>query len=108
MARKTKANEGVAHFSMTGELTIFIAQPMKELLMPLIAGNNEIEIDLSHVTEVDGAGMQLMIAAKREAILQGKSLRYVGHSKPVLDMLDLCDLVGFFSDPVVIPSQTRR
>jgi len=76
--------------------------------MPVIAGNNEIEIDLSHVTEVDGAGMQLLIAAKREAILHGKSLRYVGHSKPVLDMLDLCDLVGFFCDPVVIPSQTRR
>ena len=42
--------------------------------------------------------------AKREAATRGKTLRFAHHSAPVLDLLDLCDLSGFFGDPVVILS----
>lgn len=103
MARKSKAaTQEIAQLPIEGELTIFVVQEMKEAILPVIANNDEIEIDLSNVTEVDGAGMQMMASIKLEAILQGKTLRYVGHSKPILDMLDLCDLGGFFGDQVVM------
>jgi anti-anti-sigma factor len=104
MARKNKATKEIFQLPIEGEMTIFIAQQLRDTLMPAIAQSDEIEIDLSRVTEVDAAGMQLMISAKLEAILRGKTLRYVGHSKPVLDMIDLCDLGSFFGDQVVMAS----
>jgi anti-anti-sigma factor len=101
MARKSKQ---VMQFPIEGEMTIFMVQELREAIMPAIAQNNEIEIDLTRVTDIDAAGLQLMVAIKLEAILRGKTLRYVGHSKPVLDMIDLCDLGSFFGDQVVMAS----
>ena len=43
-----------------------------------------------------------MVMAKREAQAAGKNIRFVRHSDPVLDLIDLCDLSGFFGDPVLI------
>lgn len=106
MARKTKESKDVVHFPIEGEMTIFVAQELREAIMPIISGKSEgeIEIDLSRVTEVDAAGMQLMVSVKLEAILRGKTLRYTGHSKPIMDMIDLCDLGEFFGDQVIIGS----
>lgn len=104
MARKAKANNEILSFPIEGEMTIFVAQELREAIIPVIAGNNEIEIDLSRVTEVDAAGMQLMVSVKLEAILRGKTLRYIGHSKPIMDMIDLCDLGEFFGDQVIMTS----
>lgn len=91
-----------AQFSIEGEMTIFRAAELKALLLPQIEQSQELEIDLSRVSEIDSAGLQLMIAAKLEAILRGKELRFTGHSQPVTDMLDLCDLGSFFGDQIVI------
>jgi len=104
MARKSKKE--VAKFSIAGEMTIFRAQELLKAIMPIITTSDEIEIDMSGVTEVDASGTQLMISIKLEAIMRGKTLRYVGHSKSVLEMLDLCDLGSFFGDPVVIGSKS--
>ena len=108
MSRKNQGSNDIVRFPIEGELTIFTASKLRESMLPLIEKNNEIEIDLSHVTEVDAAAMQLMVSAKLEAILRGKTLRYTGHSKPVLDMIDLCDLGGFFGDQVVITTATSQ
>ena len=107
MARK-KTSTKVARLPIDGEMTIFRASELRAVIMPMIDNNDEIEIDLSRVTEVDGAGMQLMISAKLESILRGKNLHYFGHSKPVLDMIDLCDLGRFFGDQVVFSSPATQ
>lgn len=91
-------------FAIEGEMTIFRAAELKAALLPQIEQAQEIEIDLSRVSEIDSAGLQLMIAAKLEAILRGKQLRFTGHSKAVMEMLDLCDLGSFFGDQIVISS----
>ena len=88
-----------------GEFTIFTAAALKDRLVETLDSNsNDLEIDLAEVTEIDTAGLQLMVMAKREAATRGKTLRFAHHSAPVLDLLDLCDLSGFFGDPVVILS----
>ena len=104
MVRNTNRSNEVV-LPIEGEMTIFLAQELREAIMPLIAGNDEVEIDLSGVTEIDAAGMQLMISAKLEAVLHGKTLRYSQHSRAVMDMIDLCNLGSFFGDQVVIPSE---
>lgn len=103
MARKEKRH--VVKSSIAGEMTIYKAQELLDTIMPLIASADEVEIDLSGVTEVDASGMQLMISLKLESILHGKTLHYVGHSPSVVEMLDLCALGGFFGDQVVIGSK---
>ena len=104
MARNTNQSNEVV-LPIEGEMTIFFAQELREAIMPMIAGNDDIDINLSRVTEVDAAGMQLMISAKLEAVLHGKMLRYSQHSQAVLDMIDLCNLGSFFGDQLVIPSE---
>lgn len=100
MAQKSK--HATAHFSLEGEMTIYRAAELKETIKPHIDHASVIEIDLSKVSEIDSAGLQLLIAAKLEAMIRDKQLHFVGHSKPVLELLDMCDLGGFFGDQVVI------
>jgi len=91
--------------ALCGEFTIFTANENRSRLAEAITGViGDIEVDLGDVTEIDSAGLQLMVMAKREATALGKKLRFTQHSAPVLDLLDLCDLGGFFGDPVVIRS----
>lgn len=92
--------------SIEGELTISRAEELKEVILPAIANNEEIEIDLSHVTEIDAAGLMLMISAKLEAWQCKKTLRFVGHSGQVTEAVDFCGLSTFFGDPIVISSQS--
>ncbi len=105
MSGNEKMDGNAVQFTIAGEMTIFRAAELKAAMLAEIAQAQEIEIDLSRVTEIDSAGVQLMVAAKLEAILRGKELRFSGHSKPVTDMLDLCDLGSFFGDQIVISSQ---
>lgn len=105
MSRTDKTDEKTVQFAVEGEMTIFRAAELKAAMLPEIArAAQEIEIDLSRVTEIDSAGLQLMVAAKLEAILRGKELHFTGHSRPVMEILDLCDLGGFFGDQIVISS----
>lgn len=92
--------------SITGEFTIFTAAELKPMLLDALtsAETAEIDIDLSEVSEIDSSGLQLMVMIKREALVRGKNVRFVRHSDPVLDLIDLCDLSSFFGDPVLIRS----
>lgn len=90
-----------------GEMTIFVAQELKEALTEPLQSASEIEVDLSQVTEIDSAGLQLMLLAKNESKQRGTNIRFIEHSSPVQDILDLTDMVAFFGDPVVIPSQSH-
>lgn len=90
-----------------GEMTIYTAADTKARLMPLLAQCPELQIDLSQVSEMDSAGLQLLILAKRECAQRNGTLRLVGHSPAVLEVLDLCNMTSFFGDPVVISSQTH-
>jgi len=89
--------------AIEGEFTIFTAQELREQLLAALGEGDEIEVDLARVTDMDSAGVQLMVAAKREAADGGKTLRFSGHSPAVVDTLDLCDLLGHFGDPVLMP-----
>jgi len=89
-----------------GEMTISRVAELKEQIMPTLLQAGEVEIDLSGVTEIDAAGMQLMLAAKLESIVRDVKLAFIGHSQVVQDVLDLCDLGSFFGDPMVISSKS--
>lgn len=97
---------GVFRLPISGEMTIFKAAELKELILPIINEHAQIEIELSQVTEIDGAGLMLMISIKQEAWRQDKALRYVRHSAAVTEAVDICNLANFFGDPIVISSRS--
>ena len=104
----TDENSSPPALAISGEFTIFTAADLKPRLLHAVidAESEDVDIDLSEVSEIDSAGLQLMVMTKREALARGKNVRFVRHSDPVLDLVDLCDLSGFFGDPVLIRSQS--
>jgi len=97
----------VIRIEIRGELSIFTAAALRQQLLDALDGETDVEVDLSAVSEMDSAGMQLMVAAKREAGTRNKSLRFTGHSPAVFDILELCDLSGHLGDPLLIQSRSN-
>ncbi len=89
-----------------GEMTVASAAAIRdEILAALAAGlEDEVEVDLSGVSEIDTAGLQIMLQLKRRC---GARLRLVNHSPAVLQILDLSRLGALFGDPVVIRSDEQ-
>lgn len=96
--------EGVCKLGIDGEMSIYTAADLKGQLFPAFHECGEAELDLSRVVEMDTAGLQLLILLKKEAAAAGKAVRFAFHSKAVVEVLDLCNMAGFFGDPVVISS----
>lgn len=99
--KEKKSGEKVS-LNIEGDMTIYRAANLSEDIAQALDSGRDVEIDLSRVSEIDGAGLQLMLAAKRESKERGSSLSFVGHSPVVREVLDLCDLGEYFGDPVVI------
>lgn len=53
--------------TLTGDLTIAAAAETKGQLLQALAGEGPLELDTRQVTEVDAAGLQVLLAALRSA-----------------------------------------
>lgn len=104
MMIRAERKDGLQLLQIEGELSIYTAAELKAQLLPYLAQPGELEIDLAQVSELDGAGLQLLILAKHEAARVGATLRLARHSRAVLEVFDLCNLAAFFGDPLVISS----
>jgi len=86
-------------FRIEGEFTIYraaeLAPAMKAALDEVAAGG-ALEIDLSGVTEMDSAGVQLLMSAKRSAAESGRALRMAGLSPAADDVFRTLQLASHF------------
>ena len=94
--------------SLDADLTIYNAGETKRQLLDAVRSRKTLELDLSRVGEMDTAGFQLLVLAKREAQRLGRTLRIVAHSPAVLDVIEFYNMVAYFGDPVVIPAAERQ
>lgn len=93
---------------ITGDLTIYRAAELKQALLAeltQLANPAPLEIDLSGVTEIDTAGLQLLMLAKKTAQAQQRELRLVAHSPAVTEVFELLNLAAYFGDPLVIAAR---
>lgn len=88
---------------LEGEFTIFRAMELKPVLL---ASPPVDEIDLSGVTEIDTAGVQLLMLAKKTALAQQRNVKLVGHSPAVLEVFELLNVAAYFGDHLVMDSRT--
>lgn len=92
----------INHLPILEDLTIYHAIEHKKKLLDALDRAERLELDLSQVAEIDTAGLQLLILAKREAARLNKGLNITAHSPSVRQTLDFFNLTAFFGDPVVI------
>ncbi|MEV4510072.1 STAS domain-containing protein [Dactylosporangium sp. NPDC049525] len=72
---------------LDGELTIAVAAEQQARLRAFLQqAAGAFEIDLSGVTELDTAGLQLLLAARREAAQRGAALTFLSPSRAVHDV----------------------
>ncbi len=81
-----------AHVTIDGELTIYTAAELSAQWLPRLGATPQMQVDLSQITEMDGAGLQLLIMVTREASRAGTALTLTGHSKAVLETLQISGL----------------
>jgi len=91
--------------ALIGELCVFNAKALKPQLLALLKPSAELEMDLSQVSEVDTAGIQLLLLAKGEAARMACRLDFVRHSEALLDVISLLNLSQDFGDPLLIPAR---
>lgn len=94
-----------AALHIEGELTIFRAMELKPALL---ANPQPLEINLSGVSEIDTAGVQLLMLAKKTAQSAHNELRLVEHSPAVIEVFELLNLSAFFDDPLVMSKGTEK
>lgn len=76
-----------------GDLTIRRVQEMKDVILARLAQTSALELDLAGVTEIDTAGVQLLLMARRAAQASGKQLRLAAHSRAVTALFGLLRIV---------------
>lgn len=86
------------------ELTIYTANHFRELLSEQLPGMTHISVNLSKVTEMDSAGLQLLIAIKN--LSTKYEVKFLEHSSAVTEVLSICGLAGQFNDSVLILRET--
>ena len=84
------------------DLTIYHAAEQMPALLALVAKGGRVEVDLRGVQAIDAAGLQLLILVKREAAGRDTTLRFVGHSEPVREAIELCQLAAALGDPLLL------
>ena len=99
---------GVTHLVIQDEMTIYSVLKHKNTLEHYLQSAHALHINLEAVTEIDSAGLQLLLWLKQVALDKNISLQLVSHSEAVVEVLELLNLTPFFGDPVVISANWTK
>ncbi|UUX94540.1 lipid asymmetry maintenance protein MlaB [Aquabacterium sp. J223] len=92
------------HLRVDGEMTIYRAAELKPQLMAALDQAPAVALDLRGVAEIDTAGVQLLLLARRTAVERQRALHLVNPSTAVMDALRLLDLLPHFGDAIAVPA----
>ena len=93
-----KPADGSCAVHIDGEMTIYTAAEQKAVLFDEIENCDTLALELSGVDEIDSAGIQILMALKRQADQTECKLQLVNPSPSVCEVLDLFKLDIYFSD----------
>lgn len=85
------------------ELTIYTAGIASTTISDALAANHSVAIDLSGVSEIDTAGLQILLVARKEALLRDRKVSFIGHNRIVIECLRLMNLSNFFKFEESLP-----
>jgi len=82
-----------------GPLTIYEVAEFQQQITEAWPEEGELSIDLAGVSEIDTAGLQLLLALRKSL---GEQLTLQQHSNSVIELLDLYQLASLFGDVIVL------
>lgn len=84
--------------TLEGELTIYRAGELKPLLLHALAeaGDGLLRLDLSAVTEIDSAGLQLLMLTRIAGMTSGRHVQLLDPSPEVDELMALLGVDGLF------------
>jgi anti-anti-sigma factor len=92
--------------SIEGDMTVYTAAAVaKQVLVGLTERAATRLLDLSKVSEIDAAGLQILLVARRHAMALGRELQIVAPSPAVGDVLELLQLTALVSSPPAGPAR---
>ena len=107
MTIKVKEKDGVTHIEIKDEMTIYTALEQKKELSQHLKADHELQIDLSEVSEIDSAGLQILLFLKQEASTKNILLTLAHHSQSVIEVFELLNLTAHFGDPIIISADWK-
>jgi len=87
-------------------LEISTVSEARDNILQLLNSGSSIRFDLSSMTEIDTAGVQLILAVRKEALMQGKECRFV-HPSPAVEEAFRILGCGAVFDESVLTAQTK-
>lgn len=88
--------------ALSGDFTLAHATAIKQVLTDALSQGDRLEVDLLNVTKLDTAGVQLLVLLQREANARGITLRWLGYSLAVEEVLELLDLGHLLGRPSAV------
>jgi anti-anti-sigma factor len=93
---------------VSGELTMHHAETLAPLLLASLPTDGSVaQLDLSDVSEIDTAGLQLLMAAHREAVSRFTSLSIVAASQAVRETLELFRQEALLAPPAIAAERSK-
>ena len=93
---------------LTGELTIYHAAQLAKDLLAKVADGSPLTLDLDGVTEIDSAGVQVLLVTRREVLARGGTFRFLRPSRAVQDVIETLALSDRLSPPAALPASSTE
>ena len=92
MSSEPAIKEDGDHLILSGLLTVEHGRKLREVLRGILARGSPIVVSLAEVEDVDVAGLQLLHAARREALRENKTIIWSELSAACADMAALAGM----------------
>ena len=99
MTVKMEKHGDTCHVRISGEMTIYQAAALRQELLDIVGQCGNVTLDLSHVTEMDTAGLQLLLACQRETGGCNKIMHIEAATPALRDFLRLANVAECFGLP---------
>ena len=86
-----KLNSNNISISFVGEMTIYNIEEIRNCIVKYFNKYNEIDIEMSRITQMDTSGFQLILAVKKQAENNGKIVKLLNPSDEVKRIFSLYD-----------------
>jgi len=86
--RDSNKTKGLCKLSIDEDFTIFVIDVLKQELSGEIDLYDRFELDLGDVEEIDSAGIQLLLAFRKELMNQNKDLMLTGMSATATKLME--------------------
>lgn len=92
---------GCLHARLGDSLDISAVGEGLDHLLQVVESGTSMEFNLSSVSEIDTAGIQLLLLVRREAQNSGKECRFTQPSAAVREAFELVRRTDFFDEPLL-------